>query len=645
MCGIAGFWDAGGLSDDADEVLRGMTTVIAHRGPDDSGAMCDVGSGIAIGHRRLSIIDTSATGHQPMSSASERYHIVFNGEIYNFRELRRDLVQAGVRFRGTSDTEVLLEAVERWGLLATIQRAAGMFAIALWDMRERTLHLVRDRVGEKPLYYGRMGGVLLFGSELKALKQHPAWRGEIDRGSLALYLRFSYVPAPHSIFTGIRKVRPGTILTFASGAETEPLETQYWSARETVENGMRTPFVLPDNELVDACADRLSATIGEQMISDVPLGAFLSGGIDSSLIAALMQAQSAIPVKTFTIGFSVKEYNEAEHAKAVAAHLGTDHTELYVTPQQALDVIPNLPTMYDEPFADSSQIPTFLVAQLARTRVTVSLSGDGGDEVFGGYHRYVWAERLRRNFRLVPPSVRGAVARGIRVLSPASWNAVFASAGGLVRGRMSIPGERMHKLANLLSATTAEQLYTGLVSQWPDPSAVSPGSVEPSSLLADSSLWANLDEFAQRMMFLDLISYLPDDILVKVDRATMAVSLESRAPFLDHRVIEFAWRVPQRSKIRDGTTKWLLRQVLDRYVPRVLIERPKMGFGVPLEYWLRGELREWAGDLLNADRLRADGYFDAEVVLEKWTEHQSGARNWQHLLWNILMFQAWLDAQ
>ncbi|MDB4912606.1 MAG: hypothetical protein JWM95_250, partial [Gemmatimonadetes bacterium] len=644
MCGIAGYWDAAGLPDDAEGVLRAMTTAIAHRGPDDSGGMCDAGSGMAIGHRRLSIIDTSATGHQPMSSASARFRIAFNGEIYNFRELRGDLEASGVRFRGTSDTEVLLEAVEQWGLLATIKRAAGMFAIALWDVQERTLHLVRDRVGEKPLYYGRMGGVLLFGSELKALKQHPAWRGEIDRSALALYLRFSYVPAPHSIYSGIRKVRPGTILSFAAGADSEPVETQYWSARETVEHGMRDPITLPDAELVDACAKRLSDTIGEQMISDVPLGAFLSGGIDSSLIAALMQAQSAAPVKTFTIGFSVREYNEAEHARAVAAHLGTDHTELYVTPRQALDVIPRLPTMYDEPFADSSQIPTFLVAQLARTRVTVSLSGDGGDEVFGGYHRYVWAERLRRKFRMVPRPMRGAMARGIRALSPARWNAVFASAGAFVPTRMSIPGERMHKLANLLTASTAEQLYTGLVSQWPDPSAVSPGSVEPLNILADSSQWAQLDEFAQRMMYLDLISYLPDDIMVKVDRATMAVSLESRAPFLDHRVIEFAWRVPQHSKIRNGRTKWLLREVLDRHVPRALIERPKMGFGVPLEYWLREDLHDWAGDLLGERRLRQDGYFDADVVLEKWKEHQSGARNWQHLLWNILMFQAWLDA-
>ena len=646
MCGIAGFWETTASRDDAGDVLQRMTSAIAHRGPDDSGAWCDAASGLAIGHRRLSIIDTTSAGHQPMSSASGRFRIVFNGEIYNFLELRRELEAAGVRFRGESDTEVLLESIERWGVRASVERAVGMFAFALWDETRQTLHLVRDRVGEKPLYWGWLGHTLAFGSELKALRRHPAWIGAIDRGALALYLKFSYIPAPYSIYEGIRKVRPGTMLTFRTDAPgAPPEEIEYWSARAVVENGMRDPLHLSDGELVDEAERRLTETVRDQMISDVPLGAFLSGGIDSSLIVSLMQKQSARPVQTFTIGFGHEEYNEAEHARAVATHLGTAHTELYVTPQEALDVIPRLPAMYDEPFADSSQIPTFLVAQLARRHVTVSLSGDGGDEVFGGYHRYVWAERLRRKFRMVPASIRGGLARGIRGVSPTRWNHIFASGSALLRTkRLSIPGERMHKLANVLSATTAEQIYEQLVTMWRDPALLSPGEDLP-TFLTERGKWAKLDDFAQRMMFLDLVSYLPDDILVKVDRATMAVSLESRAPFLDHRIIEFAWRLPHHAKIRNEQTKWLLRQVLHRHVPQALVDRPKMGFGIPLDHWLRGELREWAGDLLNADRLRREGFFDPAVIARKWDEHQSGARNWQHLLWSILMFQAWIGEQ
>lgn len=642
MCGIAGFWDLIGSEPHPAEVLGRMTAAIAHRGPDDHGAHCDAGSGLAIGHRRLSIIDTSAAGHQPMTSASGRFRIVFNGEIYNFRTIRAALEAAGTRFRGESDTEVLLEAIERWGLRDTVARAAGMFAFALWDERLRVLHLVRDRVGEKPLYYGWLGDTLAFGSELKALRRHPGWRGEVDRDVLALYLKFSYIPAPYSIYRGIRKVVPGTILTFGADAPgAEPEEFRYWSARQVVEDGMRAPLQLSDAELVDECERILTTTIGEQMISDVPLGAFLSGGIDSSLVVALMQAQSATPVRTFTIGFGHAEYDEADHARAVAAHLGTTHTELYVSPKEALAVIPRLPAMYDEPFADSSQIPTFLVAQLARSKVTVSLSGDGGDEVFGGYHRYVWAERLRRKFRLVPEPVRRGLARGIRQVSPTRWNSVFARGSALLGMKsLSIPGERMHKLANVLGATTAEQIYEQLVTMWRDPVLVGPGG-NLRTVLAERSTWPVLDDFAQRMMFLDLVSYLPDDILVKVDRATMAVSLESRAPFIDHRVIEFAWRVPHHAKIRNERTKWLLREVLHRHVPQALVDRPKMGFGIPLDHWLRVELREWAADLLEPARLRREGFFDADLIERKWKEHQSGARNWQHLLWSVLMFQAW----
>jgi asparagine synthase (glutamine-hydrolysing) len=643
MCGIAGYWDDRGLPNQALQVLQRMTSAIAHRGPDDAGEACDESSGLAIGHRRLSIIDLSPTGHQPMVSSSSRYRIVYNGEIYNFRELRAELQGAGASFRGTSDTEVLLEAFEHWGLLPTLKRIAGMFAFALWDNETRSLHLVRDRVGEKPLYYGFMDGVLLFGSELKALRQHPSWDASIDRGALALYLRFSYVPAPHTIYAGVRKVRPGTMVTFRGGRE--PEEQQYWSAMQVAERGMLDPLELSEAALIDACEERLSQTISEQMISDVPLGAFLSGGIDSSLVTALMQAQSAGRVKTFTIGFPIAAYNEATHARAVAAHLGTAHTELIVSPAEALDVIPSLPAMYDEPFADSSQIPTYLVARMARAHVTVSLSGDGGDEVFGGYNRYLWGNRLRRGAQLIPRGVRGAIADGIRAVSPARWDSIFGSFGSVFTRGVTIPGDRLHKLAGLLTADTADELYGRLTAQWMNPAEVSRGAVEPEYLLKDSAGTLPSSAFTERMMYLDMMTYLPDDVLVKVDRATMAASLESRAPFLDHRVIEFAARVPQRYKIRRGTTKWLLRQVLYRHVPRAVVDRPKMGFGVPIEHWLRAELRDWAEDLLSVDRLKSDGFFDPTPIRAKWDEHQSGRRNWQHVLWNILMFQAWLRAQ
>lgn len=648
MCGIAGFWRRGATAPgDAratdDAIVRRMTDAITHRGPDADGVWLGDEAAPALGHRRLSILDLSPCGAQPMESAGGRWIVVFNGEIYNFRALRDELAAAGATFRGHSDTEVLLAAVERWGVHDAIRRCAGMFALALWDRAERTLHLVRDRLGEKPLYHATLpDGTLLFGSELKALRAHPGWRGTIDRQALALYLRHSYVPGPLAIYEGVRKVVPGTVVSFRAGAAA-PEVVPYWSALEGARRGLASPIGDSPAAAVDALDAVLREVVGEEMVADVPLGAFLSGGIDSSTIVALMQAQSARPVRTFTIGFHEKRYNEAEHARAVAAHLGTDHTELFVTPADALAVVPDLPRYYDEPFADPSQIPTYLVSALARQHVTVALSGDGGDEGFAGYNRYFWGERLWGALGRVPRPLRRGAARAIQGVPPRWWDrAVRAARGGGVFGHA--PGDRIHKLAGILAVPSAASLYRELSSTWVDAGPAVLGVDEvPSPFAAGDPLLAAFG-LVPGMQLLDLQTYLPDDILVKVDRAAMAVSLETRAPFLDHRVIEFAWRVPLALKVREGKGKWLVRQLLYRYVPQSLVDRPKQGFGVPVEEWLRGPLRDWAGDLLAPDRLRRDGYLDAARVQRLWDEHRSGARNWQYALWNVLMFQAWLDA-
>jgi asparagine synthase (glutamine-hydrolysing) len=652
MCGIAGFFDSSCQTGDDD--LFGWTTRMAeqirHRGPDDGGVWTDAGAGIALASRRLAIVDLSADGHQPMHSASGRFVVVFNGEIYNFQTVRQELqTRAGERplaFRGHSDTEVLLAAIEAWGLKATLAKCVGMFAFALWDRRERTLQLVRDRIGEKPLYYGWMGSTLLFGSELKALRAHPAFRGEIDRDALALYVRHAYVPSPHSIYRGIHKLSPGCVLTIdAAHPLPDAVPVPYWSARHVAEAGAADPFPAADAAALRDHLDRLLRdAVRQQMIADVPVGAFLSGGIDSSTIVALMQAESTSPVKTFTIGFHEHGYDEAEHAKAVARHLGTDHTELYVTPAEARAVIPRLPTLYDEPFADASQIPTFLVSSLARRTVTVSLSGDGGDELFGGYDRYLRCRRLWRNVGWAPPAMRRTVATVLTAVSTDGWDRLDRSSGLKIAGRARhrAPGHRIHKLASILAMERPEAMYHALESRWQDPAALVVDGHEPSSILTDRDRWANLDDVTHRMMYYDLLTYLPDDVLVKVDRASMGVSLEARAPFLDHRVVEFAWRTPLAMKVRDGRGKVLLRQVLDQYVPRALIERPKMGFGVPIDVWLRGPLREWAEDLLGESRLRREEFFDPAPIRARWTEHLAGDRDWQYPLWAILMFQAWL---
>jgi asparagine synthase (glutamine-hydrolysing) len=648
MCGIAGFWSPGGLDESAIAVLGKMTSAIRHRGPDDAGCWSDSRLGIALGHRRLSVIDLSPEGRQPMTSASGRYVIIFNGEIYNFVDLRRHLEAEAVRFRGHSDTEVMLAAIERDGILKATQRFAGMFGFALFDRRENLLHLVRDRLGEKPLYHGRAGDVLLFGSELKALRAHPAWRGEVDRNALALFLRHNYVPAPYSIYKGIRKVMPGTIATFNLNAPVaEPTEQMYWSARNAVEAGVHAVASASDAEVLDELDAILRQTVRREMISDVPLGAFLSGGVDSSLIVALMQHESARPVRTFTIGFQEPEYNEAGHAKAVAQHLKTDHTELYVTPAEALAVVPRLPHLYDEPFADSSQIPTFLVSELARRHVTVSLSGDGGDELFGGYDRYFLAQRVWSLLTLIPVAGRRVIAKGIRSVSPGRWDLMLGMVGLTSRPRAArrITGDRLHKVAVILSTETQEGIYHDFVSHWREPASVTLGATEPPTPLTDPLQQLPLDGLLSRMMYLDLITYLPDDILVKVDRASMGVSLESRAPFLDHSVVEFAWRMPAHMRVKEGRGKWPLRQLLDRYVPRALVDRPKMGFGVPIDHWLRGSLKEWAAALIDPSRLKREGFFDPKPIAQKWREHQDRSQNWHYLLWDVLMFQSWLEAQ
>jgi len=643
MCGIAGFFGGGPFNGQSDEALAtAMAHRILYRGPDDGGVWCDSEARIGLGHRRLAIVDLSAAGHQPMFSRNGRYVIAFNGEIYNHLDLRDQLGEQA--WRGHSDTETLLAGFDAWGIRQTVERSVGMFAFAVWDKAERTLTLGRDRLGEKPLYYGWQGEgsqrSFLFGSELEALRAHPAFTPEIDRGALSLLLRHAYVPAPYSIYRGIAKLEPGSLLTVSLRQPTPEIQT-YWSAVSVAREGQANLFAGSPDEAVSELERLAKQAVARQMMADVPLGAFLSGGVDSSTVVALMQLQSTSAVKTFTIGFEEKDYNEAEHAKAVASHLGTEHTELYVSAAQAMDVIPRLPHLYCEPFADSSQIPTYLVSQLARQHVTVSLSGDAGDELFAGYNRYQITSSLWRRLERVPAPARGVAARGITSLSPLAWDRISHWLPG--GARYATLGDKLHKGAGVLASRTVDELYLGLVSHLRDPAAWVLDGPEPPTYL--TGLRPSLDglDGVGRMMALDALTYLPDDILAKVDRAAMGVSLETRVPFLDHQLVEFAWRLPLAYKLRDGQTKWPLRQILYRHVPRELIERPKMGFGIPLHQWLRGPLREWAEALLDESRIRSEGYFNASLVRQKWKEHLSGQRNWAAHLWTVLMFQAWRE--
>ena len=647
MCGIVGFLDRSLVAKPAVELVRCMATAIAYRGPDDEGVWHDPESGISLAQRRLAIVDLSPAGHQPMFSGDGRHVIVFNGEIYNHAVIRAELEsEVGQNWRGYSDTEVLLAAISSWGLKAALERCVGMFAFALWDRRDRTLKLARDRLGEKPLYYGKLGNSFAFASELTALRVHPAWRADIDRGSLALMMRHGYVPAPYTIFKGIHKLRPGHILTLKEGADRPSIET-YWSAYSAAERARTTPFGGTREEAVERLDSLMRQSLAGQMMADVPLGAFLSGGVDSSAVVALMQSMSAQPIRTFTIGFDVAGYNEAEHAKKVAEHLGTDHTELYVAEREAMEVIPKLPRIYCEPFSDPSQIPTFLVSQLARRDVTVSLSGDAGDELFSGYTRYGIAEKVWGKLSLVPRSLRRVAADVATFPSPALYDRFAHPLMQLMpkHRRYTRIGDKVHKAAALLSLQSVDDIYLRLCSQWKHPEEfVISGQEHPTMLSGLEPLPAFAGP-VERMMYIDLMSYLPDDILVKVDRAAMAVSLETRVPLLDHRVVEFALSLPLSILRADGITKWPLRQVLYRHVPKSLIERPKMGFGIPIDSWLRGALRDWAEDLLNENRLRREGYFQPEPIRQAWQEHLSGRRNNQYLLWNVLMYQAWLSGQ
>ncbi len=644
MCGLTGFLHPGGGSaaDMRARVSR-MSDCVRHRGPDDEGTWADAEAGIAFGFRRLSIIDLTPAGHQPMVSPDGRFVLMLNGEIYNFQELRRELEALGHAFRGHSDTEVLLAAAAEWGPESAFERCNGMFAVALWDRRERALHLARDRFGEKPMYFGWMGETFLFGSEIKALRAHPAFHPEVDRDALALYSRFGYVPAPHSIFRGISKLAAGCRVVVTPGRR-EVAPVRYWSARKSAEAGLAERYSGSRQEAVRDLDAMLHRVIGLRMVSDVPLGAFLSGGIDSSLIVSMMQAQSARPVRTFSIGFEEPEYDETREAAAVARHLGTHHTGLMVTPADAMAVIPKLPAMYDEPLSDPSQIPTYLVSALARRDVTVSLSGDGGDELFGGYSRYALGRSIWKAMGWAPHRLRSGVAGAIRRVAVFRDGHAVSSLQKLLpaRRRISFLPDKLQKLADVLAVARPELLYLRLMSLAKAPESLVLSSREPETPMTAPERLDGMG-ILDRMMYLDTITYLPDDILVKVDRASMAVSLESRAPFLDPEVFRFAWSLPTRWKFRGRQGKWILRQVLEKYVPRALFDRPKMGFGLPIDVWLRGPLRGWAENLLDERRLRDDGFFEPGLIRQKWAEHVAGSRNWHFFLWDILMFQAWLE--
>jgi asparagine synthase (glutamine-hydrolysing) len=651
MCGIAGLirlnQDLSG--EELKALVTAMTDEIRHRGPDDEGCWVDQEQSLALGHRRLSIIDLSEHGHQPMMSACQRFVLVFNGEIYNHNLLRKKLEEAGIApvWNGHSDTEVMLCCFAHWGVEETLKQMNGMFALALWDRKTKTLYLARDRMGEKPLYYANMQGEFGFASELKALKRMPSFKKTINRQVLALYCRLGYVPGSHCIYENVAKVLPGQYLEIRlEGGQPQITTNTYWSFNAVVEAGLNNPI-----QCEASAKKQLDILLREatalRMESDVPLGVFLSGGVDSSLIAALAQAESDKCISTYSIGFEEQAYDEAGFAREVASHIGSRHTEMYVGAQDALDVIPTLPAMYDEPFADPSQIPTHLVAKMARQHITVALSGDAGDELFGGYKRYFWARKMWRGIDAIPKPFRHLISSGLDTISPDQWDHLLKLTSPVLGRKLStaVSGDRIHKMAPLFRSDTPESMYHELISIWPSTGELCKGQIEASSDYSRNEGGVEVDNFFHKMMYLDSLCYLPDDILTKVDRATMSVSLEGRIPFLDHRVVEFAWTLPLEMKVKGNEGKYILKELLDQYVPRKLIERPKAGFGVPLDVWLRGPLKDWAADLLSPENIESDGFFDNQVIQQTWQEFQSGARNWQQRLWHILMFMAWYREQ
>lgn len=641
MCGITGlFGPSGSSATEIGDLTGAMTRSLAHRGPDADGVFVDGETGIGLGHRRLSIVDLTAAGAQPMISADERWITVYNGELYNTEDLRREVESTGhrVNWRGHSDTEVILEAVTLWGVVEATKKFNGIFALALWDRRDRRLWLIRDRLGVKPLYWGKLpDGGLLFGSELRALRTHPRFDAALNMPAVAGYLRSACVAAPLTIYRHAWKLPPAHIMNVAAGED--PRLIRYWNLRDVAVAGQNSLDRRGDAEVTDELEALLTDAVGRQMVSDVPLGAFLSGGIDSSTVVALMQKQSSRPVRTFSIGYHDKAFDEATHARAVARHLGTEHTELIVEPAAAQAVIGRLPDIYDEPFADSSQIPTFLVSQLARRDVTVALSGDGGDENFAGYNRYHWIDRLAGLSALVPNGVLRKTSEAIQLLSVGAWDNLLSPLPRRLRPRQV--GDKIHKAAGILALESTEAMYSGMIAQWSDPRDAAPGCVEAPGVWDEPGIAADLPDRVARLRYFDMMHYLPDDILTKVDRASMAVALEARVPLLDHRVVEYAWRMPRAQLGSGRDSKRILRRILYRHVPAEILERPKMGFGIPFGDWIRGPLVEWAQDLLSEKSLAAAGIFDVAVIRKRFQEHVDGRRNWQNSLWTILMFQAW----
>lgn len=661
VCGITGFVDSS-LSSLSPHTINAMTWAIAHRGPDDSGSWLQEKFGIAFGHTRLSIVDLSPLGHQPMASISSRFVMVFNGEIYNFQELSRTLTKLGHTFRGHSDTEVMLAAFEEWGIPASVEKFIGMFACAVWDEKCQLLYLIRDRIGKKPLYYGWHAGLFLFGSELKSILAHPKCTPEIDRDALDKMLRLGYVPTPWSIYKNIYKLVPGTILVipperFATQSSdfsqfpdeiTKSFKPQrYWSLAQVARQGVANPFEGTEEEAAQELEKLLTDAVGIRMIADVPLGAFLSGGIDSSAVVALMQTQSSRPVRTFSIGFNEKEYNEAVHARVVAEHLGTEHTELYLSPEDAINVVPLLPQIYDEPFGDSSQIPTYLVSKICREHVAVGLSGDGGDELFCGYERYAWAERAWSMLRYLPNSPKNSFAKYLNSQSDSFYDKWSSRLSPFLPKSLHFhnPAHKAYTLGRILKFENRAQFYQGMMSHWSADDSLVKGVGRDGVINGARTQRPEMPNFLSEMMYVDMETYLPDDILVKVDRASMAVALETRAPLLDHRVIEFSGRIPVKFKTDATLTKKVLRRIVHRFVPKSMVERPKMGFAVPIDRWLRSELRDWAENLISTTKLEEQGYLNPAPIRNRWAQHLSGAHRWEHSLWNVLMFQAWLEDQ